>query len=395
MATRALPERKKTKYEQVTEELAMRIERGEFKPDTPLPPIRDLMRMYGFSLATVTRALSILESRGLLRSTRGKGVFVEPQRPTASLSLSVTVPTGGGRAFSPVWNRLRIGVVSTYSHPRAGEMWWSRVLAGVDEIVRETGGVAQVRLVTVDRVAPADLVARCVNEGINALFNLGDHWKSVELLALSRAARERRLPVVMAWTSQPRPLPLHLLELDNQIGVEEAVNHLVVLGHQRIGFLEFDEAYAWVVERAQAFHVAMAARGLQPALKVAVRQHNPTIESSPGFAQVAQQVVESCTALVCANDDLAAAMLKWGRANGVSVPEDLSIVGFDDDSLYRQFELTTVHDDLDRLGREGVRLLAHLLESGDEDMRLTLRLPARLVVRRTTAGPRSRADAGK
>jgi len=384
MAKQPERERKQTKYEQVAAELALRIERGEFKADTPLPPIRDLMKTFGFSLATVTRALSILESRGLLRSTRGKGVFVEPQRPTAASPLEVTVPLGGGRAFSPVWNRLRIGILSTYSHPRSGEMWWSRVLAGVDQVIRETGGVAQVRLVPVEDRTPLDIVAQCGNDGINALVNLGDHWNAVDLLALSRAARERHMPVVMAWTSQPRPLPLHLIELDNQIGIEEAVNHLVDLGHRRIGFLEFSDPYAWVAEREQAFRVSLAARGLAPVLKTAIRQQTP-LENSPELESVA----DGCTAVVCANDDLAAAMLKWTRAHGRSVPEDLSIVGFDDDTLYRQFELTTVHDDLDRLGREAVRLLAHLLESGDESMRLTLRLPARLVVRHTTGVPRN------
>jgi LacI family transcriptional regulator len=263
-------------------------------------------------------------------------------------------------------------------------MWWSRLLAGVDQAIRETGGVAQVRLVTVDHQTPADVVAQCSNEGINALVNLGDHWCAVELLAFSRAARERRMPTVMAWTSQPQPLPIHLIELDNQIGIEEAVNHVVDLGHSRIGFLEFSETYAWVGEREQAFRVALAARGLTPVLKTAIRQRTP-LEQSPELESVA----DGCTAVVCANDDLAAAMLKWARAHGRSVPEDLSIVGFDDDPLYRQYELTTVHDDMERLGREAVRLAAHLLESGDETMRLTLRLPARLVVRRTTGAPRS------
>lgn len=372
--------RKKTKYEVVTDELAMRIERGEFKEDTPLPPIRELMKTYGFSLATVTRALSILESRGLLRSTRGKGIFVEPRRPTAAGALAVTVPAG---PVSPVWNRLRIGVVSTYTHTRPGEMWWSRILGGADQMIRETGGVAQLRLVAVDGQAPADLVARCNNDGINALINLGDHWSAVELLAFARAARERRMPAIMAWTSQPQPLPVHLIELDNQIGIEEAVRHLVDLGHRRIGFLEFSESYAWGGEREQAFRVALAACGLTPVLRTAVPQRTP-LEASPELESVA----DGCTAVVCANDDLAAAMLKWTRAHGRSVPEDLSIVGFDDDTLYRQYELTTVHDDMERLGREAVRLAAHLLESGDGNMRMTLRLPARLVVRRTTGAPR-------
>ena len=375
--------RKKAKYEVVTDELALRIERGEFKEDTPLPPIRELMKMYGFSLATVTRALSILESRGLLRSTRGKGIFVEPRRPTAAGVLAVTAPSGPQEALSPVWNRLRIGVVSTYTHTRSGEMWWSRILAGADEMIRETGGGAQLRLVPVDGQAPADLVARCNNDGINALINLGDHWPAVELLAFARAARERHMPAVMTWTSQPQPLPVHLIELDNQIGIEEAVRHLVDLGHRRIGFLAFSESYAWSGEREQAFRVALAACGLTPVLRTAIPQRTP-LEGSPELESVA----DGCTAVVCANDDLADAMLKWARAHGRSVPDDLSIVGFDDDTLYRQFELTTVNDDMARLGREAVRLAAHLLESGDGNMKLTLRLPARLVVRRTTGAPR-------
>jgi DNA-binding LacI/PurR family transcriptional regulator/DNA-binding transcriptional regulator YhcF (GntR family) len=373
---------KRTKYEQVVAELALRIERGELKPDTPLPPIRELMRAYGYSLATITRAIAILESQGLLRSTRGKGIFVQPQRPTATKPLG-TLSEVPERAFSPVWGRLRVGVLSTYQHPRAGEMWWSRILGGVDQLVRETGGGTQVRLIQVDDETPANVVQRCVNEGVNALLNLGDHWKGVELLALARAARERRLPVVMAWTSQPRPLPVHVLEMDNQIGVEEAVDHLVALGHRKIGFLRFGEAYAWVIERAESFRVAMEGHGLRPAMDMKVKHQTPLKADSELKA-----LAKVCTAVVCANDDLAVELLTWAAAHGRTVPETLSVVGFDDDPVYRQFELTTVHDDLGRLGRESLRLLAQLVESGDSDMRLTLRLPARLVIRRTTAATR-------
>ncbi len=382
MKTAPGKQRKRPRYEIVADDLIRRIERGEFRVNAPLPPIRELMGHYGFSLATVTRALSILESRGLLRTARGKGVFVEPRRPTAAPALNVTVPFSREEASSPVWSRLRIGVVSSYRHPHAGEMWWSRILRGVDEVVRETGGAAHVRLVMAERQAPADLVARCGNDGVNALINLGDHWSAVELLAFARAARARHIPAVMAWTSLPQPLPIHLVERDNQVGIAEAVDHLVDLGHRRIGFLAYDEKYAWVAEREQSFNVAMAARGLEPALKVAI-PHRVLLEEDPALEGVAA----GCTAVVCANDDLAVAMLKWARLHDRPVPGALSIVGFDDDVHLRQHELTTVHDDMERLGREAVRLLAHLLESGDGDMRLTLRLPARLVVRRTTGAP--------
>lgn len=370
---------KQTKYERVVAALALRIERGELKPDTPLPPIRELMVSYGYSLATITRAITILESQGLLRSTRGKGVFVQPQRPTAAQPLT-TVSGGDGRAPSPVWARLRVGVLSTYQHPRAGEMWWSRILGGVDQLVRETGGGTQVRLVQVDRTTPAQVVQQCVNDGVNALFNLGDHWKGVDLLALARAARDRRVPVVMAWTSQPRPLPLHVLEMDNQIGIEEAVDHLVALGHRRIGFLGLRGSYAWVVEREEAFRVAIERHALRPAMHMLVAHRTP-LDADAELKLLAK----GCTAVVCANDDLAVALLTWAAAHGRRVPETLSVVGFDDDPIYRHHELTTVHDDLGRLGRESLRLLAQLAESGDSDMRLTLRLPARLVIRRTTA----------
>ncbi len=379
---------KQTKYERVVAELALRIERGELKPDTPLPPIRELMASYGYSLATITRAIAILESQGLLRSARGKGVFVEPHRATAAQPLGVLADDGDTRAFSPVWARLRVGVLSTYQHPRAGEMWWSRILAGVDQLVRETGGVTQVRLVQVENATPAQVVQQCVNEGVNALLNLGDHWKGGELLALARAARERRLPVVMAWTSQARPLPVHVLELDNQIGVQEAVDHLVVLGHRRIGFLGFRGSYAWVVERAEAFRVALAAQALQPAMETLLPHRDP-LNVGPDVHAELLALTQACTAVVCANDDLAVGLLKWANANGRPVPDALSVIGFDDDPAYRQVELTTVHDDLGRLGREALRLLAQLVASGDGDMRLTLQLPARLVVRRTSAAPKA------
>jgi LacI family transcriptional regulator, repressor for deo operon, udp, cdd, tsx, nupC, and nupG len=105
----------------------------------------------------------------------------------------------------------------------------------------------------------------------------------------------------------------------------EAVAHLVSLGHERIGFLGGSENYEHVQRRLSRWREAVQAEGLTP---------GPVVHAGGDSSTAAAAMLDGTpTAVVCASDTLALAIIAEARARGLGVPEDVSVTGFDDSVL--------------------------------------------------------------
>jgi LacI family transcriptional regulator len=188
-----------------------------------------------------------------------------------------------------------------------------------------------------------------------------------------------------------------LLPLDERIpavaaahrsGADQAMQHLLGLGHRRIGAITGPPGWVATEHRREAYHDALAAAGIAPDPDFEVASD---YEFAPGVeaAGVLLDLPEPPTAIFAFNDAIGLGVLRAARQRGVRVPEDLSIVGFDDIKYATIVSptLTTVRQPLAEMGRTGVSLLLRLLE---EPRAVTHRieLPTRLVVRESTAPPR-------
>ncbi|AXX31481.1 LacI family DNA-binding transcriptional regulator [Actinosynnema pretiosum subsp. pretiosum] len=199
--------------------------------------------------------------------------------------------------------------------------------------------------------------------------------------------RELGLPAALVGTPwRPDPVPT-VRARDQHRGITRAVEHLVGLGHRRFGHVSGPEDRVHTRRRRAALRRALGAHGLVP---VCVRASG----FDPGAAAVAARELltsaERPTAVLFANDSMAAAGLVTARRLGIDVPGELSVVGHDDLPLCELLHpaLTTVRQDLVGLGRAAaVTLLAGLGVvdgAGLEEVR-----PPELVVREST-GPAPR-----
>jgi LacI family transcriptional regulator len=173
---------------------------------------------------------------------------------------------------------------------------------------------------------------------------------------------------------------------DEQGGAQAAVGHLAELGHRRIGFLQSSGRVPAAGERLAGYRAALAAHGLDydPALVVRALD-----EHEGGLAAATELLArpDRPTALFCFNDRMAAGAVLAARRLGLSVPDDLSLVGFDNEQIVALLvdpPLTTVqlpHYDMGRWAME------HLLELiGDPTVRAEhYRMPCPLVVRSSAA----------
>ena len=164
------------------------------------------------------------------------------------------------------------------------------------------------------------------------------------------------------------------------------MQHLADLGHERIAHVAGRQSLVHGASRRQAWESAMRERGLEPELLELA-----DFTAAGGVA--ATHALLACeappTAIVYANDVMAIAGLAVARELGLSLPEQLSIVGYDDSELAAHVHpsLTSVRSDAVGWGRSATRVLLDSLDRPQADVELA---PASLVVRSSTAPPRNR-----
>jgi len=220
---------------------------------------------------------------------------------------------------------------------------------------------------------------------------------------LIEAALRRRLPTVIA--DQPLLEDVPFVGIDNESAAREVARHLVDLGHEHFGVVSFsiaaaDRAPGIADSRRQRSATLRVTRarlaGYEAVLEAAGLpwKEVPVYEcfgSSKALGREAADALlsqdPSLTAILALSDQLALGVIEAAKERGLSVPEDLSVAGFDDvpEAVTSRPPLTTVHQDHAEKGKLAGRLLVAQLrkeETGDTDL-----LPARLIVRGSTGRP--------
>ncbi len=183
--------------------------------------------------------------------------------------------------------------------------------------------------------------------------------------------------------------------VDNQAGARSAVEHLLELRHQRIAFLGADMEHPGLQSRLDGYRLALNGAGIavDPSLVLTQEYGNPDGETGKVLGERLIAMDPRPTAVFCVNDALALGLLDTALNNGLDVPGDLSIVGFDDVAGARIAtpSLTTVRVYKEQLGELAMRYLAELMEGTlDESDRYRrgshdITLPTELVVRQSTS----------
>lgn len=216
--------------------------------------------------------------------------------------------------------------------------------------------------------------------------------------------RRRGLPLVFVDSPPPEGFPA--VHVDDRGGARLAALHLLGLGHRRIAILSaglggvpgpVDGGWA-AVDRAALGHVSrerltgwtevLADHGVDP---VIAAQPNSYEDGRPA-ARLLLDGAPGCTAVLCLSDVMAHDVVRAAEERGLRVPEDLSVVGFDDSPLASRMvpSLTTVRQDVDAKGHAAAGALrAAIAAAGTADgpAPRDVLLPVELVVRASTAAP--------
>jgi LacI family transcriptional regulator len=355
------------------------------RPGTRAPrvTIRQVAALAGVSISTVSRALNgqsdvSHETRlAVEQVARSHGYFTRrglpsgPSQPLSERSALAAEPLSG-----------LVGVTTTTS----GTGYFSAILAGITEALAERDMWTVVCPTRQEHDREVSVLQRLIrSEVIGALLLLPE-----ESLDELRGLRADGLVFVVVDPLHDLGSDIAVVGTANASGAYQATGHLLELGHRRIGVITGRRDGAATRSRLQGHYAALAEVGVMP---------DPLLEAEADFlvsggvagAERLLGLATPPTAIFSFNDSMAVGALHAARARGLRIPDDLSVVGFDDtpEAEAAHPGLTTVHQPLKELGRMAVSVLVRLMDS-DQLEPPHVELATRLVVRSSTAAPPTR-----
>jgi DNA-binding LacI/PurR family transcriptional regulator len=198
-----------------------------------------------------------------------------------------------------------------------------------------------------------------------------------------------RVPIVLLDADHPALTMLSRVTVDDVAGGESATRHLLELGHRRIAFLgdRIENPFNFRSSRDRwcGYRKALEAAGIEPRPEYYAEGEHGRVPAAR-LARGLLRLPERPSAVFAASDTQAVGVLEAARELGLHVPEDLSLVGYDDIELAEILGLTTMRQSLVTSGRLGVELLLEALDRPAAGPRHHV-LPSELVRRHTTAAP--------
>lgn len=332
------------------------------------PTINDVARLSGVSKKTVSRVIN--RSALLSEATRTR-----VEQVIAELGY---VPNPQARALALRHNFL-LGLL--HDNPNAQTVL--NFQEGVLDAIRETEFALAVR--PVDRHSPTmlDDIRRFLEQqrlyGVLILPPISED-DALAQLCLEMGCGYVRMGSAMLDDED------HIVASNDREMVSQAVDHLVELGHRKIALIEGPEGFRSAFERREGFMAAMQAHGLAvpPEWRA---QGTYRFESGMAAATRLLEAADRPTAIFASNDEMAAGAFHAARLRDLKVPDDLSIIGFDDSPIAAHIwpPMTTVGWPVREMGRAA----ALKLIAPDDPAAQAFRFPAKLVKRLSVAPPRT------
>jgi len=206
---------------------------------------------------------------------------------------------------------------------------------------------------------------------------------------LPPAAERAKLPPLVIAAESLKDSNLPAVTIDHAGGAEEAVRHLIELGHRRIAHIAGPDHVLSSRARANGYRKALRSARLV-CDETLVQRGDFSVESGEKMLHVLMQQNTTPTAVFCANDEMALGVIRALKLLGLSVPHDVSVVGFDDQEFAALYDppLSTVHIPRFDIGYQSMMMMRDIV-TPQRTVR-SIVLPTRLIIRATSAPPRKR-----
>ena len=360
--------------------------------------IQDIARLAGVSKASVSRVLNRHPSVSAELHERVMRIVQEYQ----------FIPNATATGLAGGKTRL-IGVLTPpLTWPAIPEM-----LRGVAEYIEQTSYEIVLYSINFDGSNHAAVLDRILpTRMVSGLLAILPGELSPHLITRF----QQGLPLVMINDQeQPTRFPFAWVGIDNHAGAYQATRHLLDLGHRRIAHVRGPQHYYCAIERYQGYCHALQDAGITPDPSLLFQGNfDPASGRQSARMLFARNKSAWPEAIFAGNDQMAYGILEVAEEQGVQIPRDVALVGFDDNvlSAHTRPPLTTIHQPFSLMGHKAIELLLtmidpdHLLAKGQQkeysssepgvslqnvqkDQHIHLQLPTNLILRASSSPARS------
>lgn len=329
--------------------------------------IKDVAKLAGVSIATVSRTLN------------NKDRVTEETRERVRKAVAAT-------GFSPNtlaqnFRRGRTNFIMVVL-PSIGDPFFAGVVDGIQSIAQQKGYSV---LFSETKESADDFTNLLVSRQADGMILLA----TMPPFGIDLFTKERQalLPVVVACEAiHPQMRHLPSVHIDNVAAAKEATRYLISHGHERIAFISGTNTSLLTKDREAGYRAAMKAAkfNVPPGW---VLEGKLTIEGAIKATRGLLHHASRPTAILCANDDMAIGALHEIRSAGLRVPEDISVIGFDDIRYSQAVNppLTTVRQPAEEIGEKAMYRICHAIEEGVPLTAEPELVPHELVIRRSVA----------
>lgn len=331
------------------------------------PTSYDVAKLAGVSQSAVSRAFS--PGRSIAGKTRDK--VVKAARELGYRPNAIARSMSSARTKSKQRSGM-VGVIVT----RLEDPFFSKILNAFSRALQQKGW--HVLLFSVDSDAE-------VEDALHELFQYQVDGVIIATAILSQKVAEsctkQGTPVVL-YNRYSENAEISTVRIENYKGGQAVAELLLDTGHKKIAFIAGDQRENTSLDREKGFVSRLNARGVSLYLR---EEGDYTFESGYRAAVKLLAAAEPPDAVFCVSDVMALGVIHAAKLEfNLSIPEDISIVGFDDipAASWPGYQLTTIRQPVEEMTREAVNILIGMMEEPDFAARTCL-LPGKLIVRKT------------
>ena len=353
------------KYLHIAESLRASIEAGRYRSGERLPSEAEIVRRFGVSRMTAVKAIQQLQQAGLLVRKTGSGTYATDRNTSQKPIFGLIIPDlGQTEIFEPICKGMA-------ASPNASghSLSWGHASAPAASREEEAENLCQ------------QYIDERVSGVFFAPFEFSGRRDQVNRRVL-QALKAAKTPVVLldrCGVAYPAPSEYDLVGLDNRRAGYVMADHLIRQGARHLGFLAIEGSAETVEDRIAGYREALFAHRLPVDPKMVLRTH-------PTDAAALSSAIDELgiDALLCANDNTAAQLMRTLLSLGLRIPEDIRIAGIDD-VRYAELlpvPLTTLHQPCLDIGAAALAAMLDRISNPRLPVR-SIQLAGHLVVRQS------------